>query len=61
MNYLTSRDELLRRANTVMDGILEGWLQLRISHIFPLDQTEKPQHLLENRQSSGKMILKIEN
>ncbi len=59
MNYLTSREELLRRANKVMDGICEGWLKLNISGIFSLDQVNKAQDLLQNRKSTGKLIIKI--
>lgn len=59
MNYLTSRDELLKRAGKVMDAIIEGWLKLNISHVFPLAQAAEAQHLLENRQTTGKLILKI--
>lgn len=60
MNYFTSRKELLRRADAVMQGIKEGWLKMNINHIFSLDEAGKAQHLLESRQSTGKIILKIE-
>lgn len=59
MNYLTSREELLRRADAVMNGINEGWLKINISHIYPLAESAKAQYLLESRQSTGKIILKI--
>lgn len=59
MNYLTSREELLRRADAVMNGIKEGWLKINISHVFPLSEAAKAQHLLESRLSTGKLILKI--
>lgn len=59
MNYLTSKEELLRRADEVMDGIKEGWLKLNISHVFPLSEAAEAQRLLESRQSTGKLILKI--
>lgn len=61
MNYLTSREELLKRADAVMKGINEGWLKINISHIFPLAESGKAQHLLESRQSTGKIILKIKD
>jgi NADPH:quinone reductase len=61
MNYLTSREELLRRADAVMNGIKEGWLKINISHTFPLSESAKAQYLLENRQSTGKIILKIKD
>lgn len=61
MNYLTSREELLRRADAVMNGINEGWLKINISHIYPLAESAKAQYLLESRQSTGKIILKIKD
>lgn len=61
MNYLTSRDELLKRSAKVMEGIIEGWLKLNISHVFRLVQAAEAQHLLESRQTTGKLILKIDN
>jgi NADPH2:quinone reductase len=59
MNYLTSREELLRRAGKVMEGVIEGWLKLNISHKFPLSKAAEAQHLLESRRTTGKLILKI--
>jgi NADPH2:quinone reductase len=59
MNYLTSREEILRRSSKVMEGIIEGWLKLNISHMFPLAQAAEAHHLLESRQTTGKLILKI--
>lgn len=61
MNYLTSREELLKRAHAVINGIKEGWLKINISHCFFLAESAKAQQLLENRQSTGKIILKIKH
>ncbi len=58
MNYLTSRDELLRRAEKVMEGIIEGWLKLKINHAFPLIQAAEAQHLLESRQNDRQVDFK---
>lgn len=60
INYITERSELLRRAHDVIKGIQEGWLKLNIDHIFNLDQAAEAQKLLESRQTTGKVILKIE-
>jgi NADPH:quinone reductase len=57
-NYITTRGELLRRANDVFSGLHGGWLRLRISHIFPLAQAAEAQQLLESRATVGKLILK---
>ncbi len=61
MNYLTSREELLKRANAVMNGIKEGFIKINISHVFPLEKAQEAQYLLESRQSTGKLILKIKD
>jgi NADPH2:quinone reductase len=58
-NYMNSRVEILSRANEVLKGIQEGWLNLRIDHILPLEQAAKAQSMLESRQTVGKVILKI--
>lgn len=44
-NYIASRDELLYRANDVFKGLREGWLKLRIDHVFPLEQAVEAQRL----------------
>lgn len=59
MNYIISRDELLRRARDVFDGLREGWLKLHIDGAFPLAQAAEAHRLLEGRQSTGKLILKV--
>jgi NADPH2:quinone reductase len=59
MNYLTSREELLQRSGEVLKGVKGGWLKLNISSIFPLEDAQKAYQLLESRQSTGKIILKI--
>jgi NADPH2:quinone reductase len=59
-NYLDSREELLRRANDVLDGIKQGWLKLNISTVLPLEKAADAHRLLESRQSTGKIILSCE-
>lgn len=58
-NYLNTREELLRRAQDVLKGLREGWLKLRIDHVFSLEQAAEAQRALEGRQTVGKVILKI--
>jgi NADPH:quinone reductase len=60
-NYLLNREELLYRANDVLNGIKEGWLKLRIDHVLPLAKAEEAHTLLETRKSIGKIILKSDN
>lgn len=59
-NHMNNREELLRRANAALKGISEGWLKLRIDQVFSLDQAGKAQALLEGRQTTGKIVLKID-
>jgi NADPH2:quinone reductase len=58
-NYMGTRKELLGRARSVLKGMNEGWLKLRIDKIFPLEQAAEAHRLLEGRQTTGKVILKI--
>jgi len=58
-NYIVTREELLRRANDVLDGMRAGWLRLRIGHTLPLAQAAEAHRLLEGRQSQGKIVLMI--
>ena len=56
-NYTRSREELMRRANAVLDGICAGWLKVRIYRVLPLAQAAEAHRLLENRQTIGKVVL----
>ena len=58
-NYIVTRDELLGRARDVFNGLREGWLKLRVDRAFPLAQAAEAHRLLEGRQTTGKLILKI--
>jgi NADPH2:quinone reductase len=58
-NYIGSREELLRRANDVLQGIREGWLRLRVGHNLPLAQAAEAHRLLEGRQNVGKIVLTV--
>jgi NADPH:quinone reductase len=56
-NYLLTRNELMCRANDVMEGIRKGWLKLRIYRVFLLAQATEAHRLLESRQTIGKLLL----
>lgn len=58
-NYLNTREELLTRANAVLEGMKAGWLKLKIDRVLPLDKAAEAHRLLEGRQTSGKLILEI--
>lgn len=59
-NYLLTREELMMRANAVIKGINEGWLNLRVDHVLPLQDAIKAHELMENRQTVGKIVLKCQ-
>ncbi len=56
-NYLLNTEELLKRAKAVIEGIQEGWLNLRIDSIFPLEQAPEGHRKLEERKTAGKVLL----
>ncbi len=56
-NFLDSREELLMRANAVLQGIKEGWLKLKIENVFPLQDSAKAHEMLEGRKTTGKIVL----
>jgi len=58
-NFIATREDLLRRSGDVLKAIQEGWLKLRIDQVVPLAEAEKAHRILENRQSMGKIILKV--
>lgn len=47
------------RAQAVIKGIQEGWLKLRIDKVIPLAEAAEAHRLLENRQTIGKVVIKI--
>jgi len=56
-NYLLTREEMLERAQAVLEGIKQGWLKLRIDQVFPLEKASEAQQKLESRQTKGKILL----
>jgi NADPH2:quinone reductase len=57
-HFIRTREELLRRANDVLNGIREGWFRLHIDKVFPLAEAAEAQWRLESRESTGKIILR---
>ena len=49
---------MLKRAKAVIEGILQGWLKLHIHTIFPLERAAEAHHQLEERKTTGKLLLK---
>ena len=57
--FTATREEMLYRAKAVLAGIRAGWLKLQIGHVLPLAHASEAQRLLENRESTGKIVLKV--
>ena len=55
--YNARREDMLRRAATVLEWLGEGTLRVNIADCFPLEQVSKAHHLLESRQVIGKVML----
>ena len=58
-NSAAARKDIARRSKEVLHGIAKHWLKLNISRVLPLAEADKAHRLLESRQSTGKMILKV--
>ena len=57
MNYMLTRQEMLHRAQAVIEGIQKGWLKLKIDRVFPLAQAAEAHRVLEERKTIGKVLL----
>lgn len=60
-DYIAKREELLHRAKAVFDGFRQGWLQVRVDTPLPLAEAERAHTLLENRKTTGKLLLTTES
>jgi NADPH2:quinone reductase len=58
--FTRTREELLMRANGVLQGLREGWLDFTPAHVFPIEEASKAQELMESRGSTGKIILRFD-
>jgi NADPH2:quinone reductase len=56
-NFISTREELLHRASEVIQAIQEGWLKLKIDRILDLSEAAEAHRLLENRETSGKILM----
>jgi NADPH2:quinone reductase len=57
VNFIRTREELMRRANDVINGIREEWLKLNIGLALPLEDASEAHTLLEGRKTQGKVLL----
>jgi NADPH2:quinone reductase len=56
-HFVATRDELLLRANAVLDAIAKGALEVRIGARFPLSRAADAHRALEGRGTAGKVLL----
>ena len=56
-NHIATREELLARANDVLNWTTSGKLTLRIGGSFPLAQAAEAHRQLEGRATTGKLVL----
>ncbi|MEO5903646.1 MAG: quinone oxidoreductase [Gemmatimonadaceae bacterium] len=57
-HYVATRNDLLLRANAVLDAVASGKLKVRIEQTFPLSDAGAAHALLESRKTAGKILLK---
>ena len=56
-HYILNRAELLKRTGDLFHWTASGALKLRIDKVFPLSETAAAHRLLENRKTTGKVVL----
>ena len=57
VDYVTTRAELLERADAVLSMIANGDLDARIHASFPLARADEAHRLLQSRTTAGKLVL----
>lgn len=57
MHYLLTRDELLKSAGELFTNVASGVLRVRTNHTYPLSQAAQAHSDLENRRTSGSIVL----
>ncbi|KAK2433143.1 quinone oxidoreductase PIG3 [Trifolium repens] len=55
--YVLTRDELLKAAGEVFANVVSGVLKVRVNHTYPLSEAAKAHEELENRKTSGSVVL----
>jgi NADPH2:quinone reductase len=59
-HHMLTRDELLWRANDVLDAVVSGAVKLRIDSTYPLGRAAEAHTALESRRTAGKIVLTID-
>jgi NADPH2:quinone reductase len=57
VHYITTRDELLARAEAVFGMIADRKLKLRLEHVYKLSDAQQAHRDLEGRKTTGKLLL----
>jgi NADPH2:quinone reductase len=57
VHYIATRDELLMRSADVLGWIADGTLKLRIEHIYSLKDAPQAHRDLEDRKTTGKLLI----
>jgi NADPH:quinone reductase len=57
VHYMTTHEELQKRATDVLTAIATGKVKLRIEHIYPLREVQQAHRDLEGRKTTGKLLL----
>lgn len=55
--YVLTRDELLEAAGELFANVASGVLKVRVNHTYPLSEAAKAHEDLENRKTSGSVVL----
>jgi NADPH2:quinone reductase len=56
-NYLTSREERLKRAKILFEWIIDGKIKISAPTVFKLSEGKKAHDFMEGRQSTGKVLM----
>lgn len=56
-DYIITREELLARAEAVLEMIGAGKLKLRVEHVYKLADAQRAHRDLEGRKTTGKLLL----
>jgi NADPH2:quinone reductase len=58
-HYIPNRDELLKRAEEVLNWMSSGSLDVRVDKVFPLADAGRAHEYLEGRHTMGKVLLEV--
>lgn len=57
LQYVVTRDELLEAAGELFANVASGVLKVRVNHTYPLSEAAKAHQDLEDRKTSGSVVL----